>query len=711
MRPVPNLIVLSGLRRGTVFPVEERAVLGRQAEADLRLPDFLVSARHAEVAAASEGWVLRDLGSTNGTFRNGLRLGGPQPLALGDLVQLGTTELLFTDSDRPPRLDESGVHEALVDAAPAAEDEAERYAIRVVTEPGAEDLLLDAAVDRGLAPDIALSVAQAVQGVFGRAWDLDDLIARIAERFVRAARGRGVAVALLPEGGGALEVVYRGVVAGDALYAREEPEFAVREDLLERALEERGALLARAGPDAASTGQLPLEPRAEEGGEASGVGGAPLALCLALPSAVGTVGVVYVHDARPGLTQEDLGLLSLVARLAGVHLRDHLLVRQLRTRNAELEEARAALARAHEDLRERFEARTAELADVDRRRRLLARIVDSSPDAVVSLSLEGVVTSWNPGAEALYGYTAEEVLGEVLPTVPDERSGELKRALREVGARRPLSLRTTRVTRDDREVPVSATVAPVLGADGEVEGLVEVARDLSEQLAHEERMRWRERLDGTAQLARGLAHELGNPLANLRSGVDFLLARDRPEPVVRRGLEVLRQELLRLQRLAQRAFDLTSWETPEVVPVDLRGVLADAAAAVAARARDAGVEVRRSSGSDPARALGDRDQLMQVALNLLANALDHTPRGGRVELGVLHQGERVGFAVRDSGRGIAPEDLPRVWDPFFSRRADGAGIGLAIVRRIVDLHGGELSADSEPGDGTVVAVLLPAERR
>src|SRR5690606_29852424 len=147
------------------------------------------------------------------------------------------------------------------------------------------------------------------------------------------------------------------------------------------------------------------------------------------------------------------------------------------------EAARRALAAANEDLRERVAESTAQLAETERRQRLLARVVESTPEAVVSVTLEGVVTSWNPAAEALYGYTAVEVLGQVLPTVPDERSGELEAILRAVGAGRTLAHRTTRVTREDREVQVAATFAPVIDPSGEVEGLVEVARDLAQQLA------------------------------------------------------------------------------------------------------------------------------------------------------------------------------------------------------------------------------------
>ena len=697
-----NLIVLNGFRRGTVLPVGDPLVIGRESDADLRLPDFLVSARHAAVLPDAEGFRLQDLSSTNGTFRNGARVLGTETLSPGDVIQLGTTEVLFTEEDH---LDDSGdegssVQEALVDA------DDDDYAVRMISDTAEELLLEEAPGDLRAEPTV--SVVHAVQRSFSLAWDLDDLLQRVADQFVRATAGVGVVVVLQRDG--RPEVVYRGRGAGKRVYRAEEVDFAVREDLLERALRERGMLLARSGPDGAATSVL------RKGMSAGEPLGAGLSLCLSLPAPVGIVGAVYVHDVHATLAREDLRLLSLVASLAGVHCRSYLLVEQLRDRNVrlestnrELEGARQQLAEMNEELRGTVEARTAELGEADSRMRLLSRIVANVQEAVVSTTLEGVVTSWNPGAEALYGYAGDDVVGEVLPTVPDARSTEFERVLRAVAAGRSLALRSERVGQDDRVIPVHVTFAPVTQADGQPVGLVEIARDLREQLRLEERMRWQERLASFGELATGLAHELGNPLANLRSGVEYLLARPRGEEAVRESLSVLHQEIVRLHRLVTQALDLGRWRPPDLEPIAGRALLDYVADAVAQLAAALGVEIARPAPPRDAELLlaGDADQLKQALLNLVANAMDAMPQGGRLELDVCEEDGLVGLVVGDSGAGITPEDQERMFELFFSRRAGGSGIGLAIVKRIVDLHAGRVLVESEPGRGTTLTLFLP----
>lgn len=697
MRPVPNLIVLTGLRRGTVLSLTERAVIGREGAVDLRLPDFLVSARHAEIVPSGDGFVVNDLASTNGTYKNGVRVSVEESLSLGDVLVFGTTEILFTDQERlaeDEAKDPSSIEEVLVEA-----EEQDPFAIRVISE-GEEDLLVEAGES---SPTLPLPVVDAVQRSFSLAWSLEDLLQRIADRFVRATGAAGAVIALNRDETGS-EVVYRGTSSGETVFHSDEPVFAVREDLLERALGERGALLARGGPDNTSTSVIRSP---EPSGEAAPGGG--LALSLSLPTAAGIAGAIYLHDVRASLSREDLRVLFLMASLAGVHLRSHILVTELRDRNKKLKEANFALEEARSQLAEVVEERTAELGLAKGRMRLFSRIVEHVPEAVVSTTLDGVVTSWNPGAEQLYGYSAEEVLGEVLPTVPDDHSAEYERILQAVADGRSLAMRSERAAQDDRLVPVLATFAPVASAEGGIVGLVEIARDLTEQLRTEDRMRWQERMASFGELATGLAHELGNPLSNLRSGVEFLLAKPRPEEKQRSSLEVLHTEILRLQRLIGQALDLARWKTPVLGEVDCDELLDYVAAAVGQRASELSVEVVRMPQEQRTVVLADADQLKQALLNLTANALDAMKDGGRLELFTLRDDSdapSAGFQIRDTGAGIDPDDRERMFDLFFSRSKNGSGIGLAIVKRIVDMHAGRITVDSESDAGTTISVLL-----
>jgi PAS domain S-box-containing protein len=687
---MPNLVVMTGLRSGTLLPLSECVVVGRDADVDLRLPDLLVSLHHVEIRPEGDGFVVRDLTSTNGTFKNGVRLNEEVPLALGDVVVVGSTELLFTDQEQP-----DVVRSRVLDALVTPSEDDPDYAIRLVTD--SDEVNVAPAHHGGLG--VALPVVDAVLRSFSLAEDLTALLERIAESFARASGGRGVVVAL--EGDNRPRVLFKGQFADGIVYRCDELEFAVREDLIEQALTSRGALLARAGPDNANTAVFGAD--------------ALMALCVSLPTAAGVVGAVYVHDVRQDLNDEDLRLLLLIANLAGVHSRNRLLLDALREGNAslrrrteELEDARVGLDRLNEELRGKVDQRTEELGRADRRMQLLSRIVENTPEAIVSTTLDGEVSSWNPGAEQLYGYRREEVLGELLPTVPDARGQEFERILQAVGTGRSFTQRTERVGTDDQVIPVLATYAPVSERDGRIVGLLEIARDLSEQLQTEERMRWRERLASFGELAAGLAHELGNPLSNLRSGVEFLLARERSPKERQSSLTVLRDEIDRLHRLVMQALDLARWPSPISTAVSLRELLDYGANAVEQRAKSLGVEVVRPP--DDVRdviVVGDLDQLKQCLLNLASNALDAMPDGGRLDLSIHDDEGTCGFAVADSGAGISTADQDRVFDLFFSKRQGGSGIGLAMVKRIVDVHAGTLLLDSSLREGTLMQVRLP----
>lgn len=689
---MPYLIVLTGLRSGAVVSVTERIVLGRGADVDLRLPDLLVSARHVEVRPEGDSFQVHDLASTNGTYKNGVRIQGGDTLNREDVLTIGSTEVAFTEREvfdttsGPTR-----VHQALV---PSGDDPA--WEVRILADVE-EGLRLDGTRSwRGGGLPEALPVVHHVQRSFSLAVDLRALVRRIGQQFALAVGGSGVVVAL--EGDPKPQIALRATMKNGALFEQEELEFAVREDLLERALKKPGALLARAGPDNSETAVV--GPGSESPPQ--------LALCVALPSAAGVVGAVYVHGAQGDLDKDDLRLLYLIANLAGVNLRNQLLLSEVRDRNAALVTTNRELELAKEELRGAMAESTAALGRAGHSARLLSRVVETIPEAVVSLTLEGEVTTWNRGAEALYGYPATEVLGEVLPTIPDRRGDELERLLLAVAEGRTVSLRTERVARDDGVVPILATCAPVPSEDGEdVVGMVEIGRGLTEQLRDEERMRWQERLASFGELAAGLAHELGGPLTNLRSGVEFLLARERSPAETRESLEVLRVEIDRLHGLAQQALDLARWKAPVTSAVDC-GELADyVLGQIERRAAELNVTLVRGEDEPTVRVIADPDQIKQALLNLLNNSLAAMPNGGRLELSLIDEEDAGGFVVSDSGRGIAIADQSQIFNLFFSRSPGGSGIGLAIVKRIVDLHAGSALLESAPGEGTTMRIRLP----
>ena len=787
---MPNLIVLTGLRKGTSLALDGALVIGRSARAHLRLPDFLLSQEHAELREGGGRFILKDLESTNGTFRNGARVHDEIELHVGDVVHVGSTDLLFTDATEPG---DSVLLRASREAMELAESSREG------DDPDPPEL------SEGATPTMVLPLVHAVERAFSRARDLSGLLERIAVHFGRSARGRDVTIALRREDGGGLEVFLQGELEGMTLAPLPQSSRAPSEAILSAQLQRKTVQVVDEGERAVYS---------------------------VMPTAAGVTGVIRVGRVEEQLDSTTLAQLDVVANLAGVYCRNHLLVEEMVAKNEALEAARRRLTRWNEELQIAVTARTQQLdrsmrsyrelfeesqdgnftvdssgrlASVNRRAaevlglddgvgdgffptigsggcrallgedsppgetfgpwaaglhaarmvtfaleraglgpdrviellvqrirpegeafglqcvvrdvtlrqrteeamRLLSRVVESVPEAVVTMDSEGVVTSWNPGAEALYGHLAAEVIGELVPLVPDARVEEFERLLEAARQGQSLSTRTVRVDREDREIPVQSTIAPIPDGEGGVSGVVEIARDLRPQLELEERMRWKERMASFGELATGLAHELGNPLANLLSGVGLLLTRPRTSAEAEEVHQVLHEEIQRLQRLVRQTLTLARWQPPDPKPVAVGELLDFVAEAIRPRAAEQGVAVIRDDSGDPPRVMADSDQTKQALVNLASNALEAMPRGGVLRLGSDREGARAVIEVRDTGVGIRPEDLPRVSDLYFSRRAGGSGIGLSIVKRIVEAHQGRIEVESDLGTGTTFRIALP----
>jgi signal transduction histidine kinase len=217
-------------------------------------------------------------------------------------------------------------------------------------------------------------------------------------------------------------------------------------------------------------------------------------------------------------------------------------------------------------------------------------------------------------------------------------------------------------------------------------------------------------LEGLGRVHRTLAHELRAPLSAMMINVDLLhesLSREGvAAPSMRRQVDVVREELHRLSRTLTGILTQTVPGSPPE-PFDLKGSLADLVALLAPQARRQAVEVETRLPEEPLPMRGYPHRLRQAFLNVAVNALEAMPHGGRLTLEARRDGKRALVALRDTGPGIAPEALPRLYDPDFSTKDGGSGIGLHVARALVELHGGEISIESAVGRGTDVRVVVP----
>lgn len=218
-----------------------------------------------------------------------------------------------------------------------------------------------------------------------------------------------------------------------------------------------------------------------------------------------------------------------------------------------------------------------------------------------------------------------------------------------------------------------------------------------------------ERMAAVGQLAAGLAHEINNPLSVVSGFADFVLEKTSRDDPRRQALEDIGRETTRCQRLVSQLLDFAKPKEPVREPADLNQLAADTAALLRAQAKAQNivVELRLEETLPPVTL--DRDQIKQTLLNLCLNACQAMVQGGVLTVATARRGERVEVTVSDTGIGIQPEDLGRVFTPFFTTKDHGTGLGLATSYALVERHGGTLRAQSRPGEGSLFILSLPLE--
>jgi len=245
------------------------------------------------------------------------------------------------------------------------------------------------------------------------------------------------------------------------------------------------------------------------------------------------------------------------------------------------------------------------------------------------------------------------------------------------------------------------------------EGLEESCRKLQTQseriIAIEEQLRRSEKLSTLGEMAAVLAHEIRNPLGSIRGTAEILRDDYQPGDPKHEFIEIQIKETERLNHVVEDFLRMARQQPMELRACSIREELETIVTLVAKDAQDRGVSLRFEPRTDGAIVRGDGEKLRQAFLNIVINALQATPSGGSVSI-ALSRGESV-FAItfRDSGSGIAPDNLQRIFEPFYTTKADGTGLGLAVTRKIIEGHGGTLDIESESGKGTTVSVRLPLQ--
>jgi PAS domain S-box-containing protein len=350
---------------------------------------------------------------------------------------------------------------------------------------------------------------------------------------------------------------------------------------------------------------------------------------------------------------------------------------------------------------------------------LLAAIVESSEDAIISKTLDGVITSWNASAQRLFGYTAEEAIGQPVVSllIPDDRKNEEAIILDRIHrGERIEHFETVRKTKDGRLLDISLTISPVRGSAGEIVGASKVARDITEQIRVKRELAESDRRKN--EFLALLAHELRNPLGPIRHAVKILRARTPRPDELEWATNIIDRQTEHMTRLVDDLLDVSRITRGTIElrkeRIDIASILKGAVEASSTLIGKAHHQLRVTPPAEPLYVEGDPTRLTQVLTNLLDNAAKYTDPGGRIWLSAEREGDEVVIRVKDTGIGIPPEMLPVIFDMFtqaamtLERSQGGLGVGLSLVDRLVKLHGGSVSAASPgAGHGSEFTIRLP----
>lgn len=355
--------------------------------------------------------------------------------------------------------------------------------------------------------------------------------------------------------------------------------------------------------------------------------------------------------------------------------------------------------------------------DITKRKRIeawLESLINATQDAVIAINRQARIVRFNPAAEQIFGYSRTEVLGQkvnMLMADPNarEHDGYIARYERTHEARVFGRVRTEAARRKNGEVfPVEISLVEVT-ADPDMRYAAFI-RDISEKVRLQEQLLERERLATIGTTAAKLAHEIGNPLNSMSMAAQLLQRRLETQHTmlddkVFVSMRALHGEIARLSKLVQEFRALSRQQQFSLQPTDVRAVVSEVLTAEQASYATRGIVVEQTLPTDLPLVAADADKLKQVVLNLCKNAVEAMPAGGTLGVTVHNAQARVAIEVRDTGVGI-PMGV-NIFELFVTTKADGTGLGLPIVRQIVEAHRGTLTYTSEVGKGTTFIVSLP----
>jgi PAS domain S-box-containing protein len=399
------------------------------------------------------------------------------------------------------------------------------------------------------------------------------------------------------------------------------------------------------------------------------------------------IAIIGVGKTASGalLTSEDTGLLRALSGYVAVAIDNSLLYRSEREKAEEL-------------------SRLKEFSE---------NIIESVNVGILVVDFDGRITTWNSALEEIFGVNRERALRRNIRDVMD---ADLVETMRNATGERGWSLSETRhiykfnaSTEDGRPLTLNISLAPFEVARGVIAGAIIVIENVTERAQLEEQLLQREKLSSIGLLAAGVAHEVNTPLAGISSYAQMLLQQVSDQDPKHKLLEKIHRQTLRASGIVNNLLNFSRTGDAQFRETDINVVLEDTLQLLEPQLRSANMEVVRHYGQDLPAAYGSASKLQQVFMNLVINARDAMPAGGRLTISTRLVDTSLVVDFRDTGVGIAPENIARIYDPFFTTKevGQGTGLGLALSYGIIQEHGGRIFVESRPGEGAHFTIKLP----
>lgn len=357
-------------------------------------------------------------------------------------------------------------------------------------------------------------------------------------------------------------------------------------------------------------------------------------------------------------------------------------------------------------------------------RDFLNNIIQSSPNAIIGADMNGKIIIWNTGAEETLGYPAAEVLGQdVRMLYSGDMAYEVMRKMRSPEFTGPGKLRAFPLTFMHKDgTPVEGTLSASIIRDDTGREVASVGSfvDLGERFEMERRLRrtqeqllQSEKLAAMGRLTSQLAHELNNPLYGIMNTLELMKTEIKPDNKRRRLLEMSLSETVRLADMLRKMLSFSKPDQEERTPVDINTIVDEIMLLHEKQLREVDIKTQIEYARGLGPVLASKNQLRQVFLNMVSNAKDAMPDGGLLKVSTAGDGTYVRVEISDTGTGIKPENVDRIFDTFFTTKTDsarGVGLGLSVCYGFVKDHGGDIQVESSWGQGTTFKIILPVMR-